>query len=344
MTGHINRRQFISTGTALAATSAIAACSNPDEQSSERPAGVPVSSFDAQSTALEVVAGLDLSGKTAFITGCNSGLGFETMRVLSMQGANIIGAARTIEKAEAACAQLPGPATPVACELGELDSVAACGQATRALGVPIDMLILNAGIMALPELEQINGIEKQFFVNHIGHFALTSYLLDQVRSAQQGRVVVVSSSGHAFAPQSGIEFDNLSGERNYTPWKMYGMSKLANGLFTLELSKRLANSSATANAIHPGIINTNLGRHFPWWQRIAANLFGWAFMKSVEEGAATQTYVATAPALAETSGYYFANCNPVVPDLRMLDSTQAEQLWKVSEELTAGYLYNKPSA
>ena len=125
---------------------------------------------------------------------------------------------------------------------------------------------------------------------------------------------------------------------------MYGMSKLANGLFTLELSKRLANSSATANAIHPGIINTNLGRHFPWWQRIAANLFGWAFMKSVEEGAATQTYVATAPALAETSGYYFANCNPVVPDLRMLDSTQAEQLWKVSEELTAGYLYNKPSA
>lgn len=344
MTRHINRRQFISTGTALAATSTIAACSNPDEQSSERPAGVPVSSFDGKSTTLEVIAGIDLSGKTAFITGCNSGLGFETMRMLSMQGANIIGAARTIEKAETACAQLPGPATPVACELGELDSIAACGHATRALGVPIDMLILNAGIMALPELEQINGIEKQFFVNHVGHFALTSYLLDQVRAASQGRIVVVSSSGHSFAPDSGIEFDNLSGERDYTPWKMYGISKLANGLFTLELSKRLANSSATANAIHPGIINTNLGRHFPWWQRIAANLFGWAFMKSVEEGAATQTYVATAPALAESSGYYFADCNPVVPDPRMLNSAQAEQLWKVSEELTSGYLYNKPSA
>ena len=344
MTRHINRRQFITTGTALAATSTIAACSNPDEQSSERPAGVPVSSFDGKSTTLEVIAGVDLSGKTAFITGCNSGLGFETMRMLSMQGANIIGAARTIEKAETACAQLPGPATPVACELGELDSIAACGQATRALGVPIDMLILNAGIMALPELEQINGIEKQFFVNHVGHFALTSYLLDQVRAASQGRIVVVSSSGHAFAPDSGIEFDNLSGERDYTPWKMYGISKLANGLFTLELSNRLANSSATANAIHPGIINTNLGRHFPWWQRIAANLFGWAFMKSVEEGAATQTYVATAPALAESSGYYFADCNPVVPDPRMLNSAQAEQLWKVSEELTSGYLYNKPSA
>jgi NAD(P)-dependent dehydrogenase (short-subunit alcohol dehydrogenase family) len=191
----------------------------------------------------------------------------------------------------------------------------------------------------LQELEQVDGIEKQFFVNHIGHFALTSYLIDQVKAAEQGRIVVVSSSGHTFAPEAGIEFDNLSGEREYDPWTMYGVSKLANGLFTLELSKRLAGSNATANAIHPGIINTNLGRHFPWWQRIAASLFGWAFMKSTEAGAATQAYVATAPALADTSGYYFANCNPVIPDPRMLDEAQAAQLWSESERIAGDFLH-----
>ena len=344
MPAKINRRQFLSSSTAVIATSTLPACGNPDAQTGERPVGVPVSAFGADSTTLEVTEGLDLTGKTALITGCNSGLGFETARVLSLRGANIIGAARTMEKAETACAELPGPATPVVCELSELASVAECGRNVQQMGTPIDMLILNAGIMALPELEQVNGIEKQFFVNHIGHFALTSFLLDQVKAAKQGRVVVVSSSGHSFAPEAGIEFDNLSGERGYEPWKMYGVSKLANGLFALELSRRLEGSIATSNVIHPGIINTNLGRHFPWWQRLAANLFGWAFMKSTEAGAATQTYVATAPELAEVSGYYFADCNPVLPDPRMLDETLAAELWSASEEIAAGYLGNFATA
>jgi NAD(P)-dependent dehydrogenase (short-subunit alcohol dehydrogenase family) len=334
----ISRRQFISGTSAVAATSALTACGNPDQQSGVRPDGVPVSQFDANSTAEQVTAGLDLTGKTAFITGCNSGLGFETMRVLSLRGANIIGAARTQEKAEQAIAKLNGPATPVVCELGDLASVAACGETVKSMGIPIDMLILNAGIMALPELEQIDGIEKQFFVNHLGHFTLTSHLIDQVKAAPQGRIVVVSSSGHEFAPEGGIDFDNLSGEKDYVPWTAYGVSKLANGLFTLELTQRLAQTPTTANSIHPGIINTNLGRHFPWWQKIAASMFGWAFMKSIEEGAATQSYVATAPALAGYSGYYFADCNPQVPDPRMLDKQQAAELWAVSEKLAAGYL------
>jgi len=334
----INRRQFIAGSSAVAASAAMTACSNPDQQVVVRPEGVPLSPFDASSTALQVTEGLDLTGKTALITGCNSGLGFETMRVLSLRGANIIGAARTLEKAETALASIDGPGTPVVCELGDLESVAACGETVRQLGQPIDMLILNAGIMALPELEQINGLEKQFFVNHIGHFTLTSHLLPLVQAAPQGRVVVVSSSGHQFAPEGGIDFSNLSGEQDYAPWTAYGVSKLANGLFTLELMKRLADTPATANSIHPGIINTNLGRHFPWWQQVGAKLFGWAFMKSIEEGAATQTYVATAPALADTSGYYFADCNPLLPDPRMLDEQQAAELWAVSEEIAAGYL------
>ncbi|MDP6437926.1 MAG: SDR family NAD(P)-dependent oxidoreductase [Gammaproteobacteria bacterium] len=334
----LTRRRFIEGAAAATVVTTLPGCSNPDEQSGSRPGEVPVGPFGADSTTMDVVEGLDLSGKTAFITGCNSGLGYETARVLSLQGATIIGAARTLEKAENACASFAGEAIPVVCELSELESVAACGKSVQKIGIPVDMLILNAGIMGLPELEQINGIERQFFVNHIGHFALTSYIVDQVVAAPQGRVVVVSSSGHSFAPEAGIEFDNLSGERDYEPWKMYGVSKLANGLFSLELTKRLANTNATSNAIHPGIINTNLGRHFPWWQRVAGDLIGWTFMKSIEEGAATQTYVATAPALAGYSGYYFADCNPIMPDPRMLDEAQAAELWRISEQITEGYL------
>jgi len=335
---HLSRRGFIAGASGLAIASTVPGCGNPDQQSGASPEGVPISQFGPNSTSMDVVAGLDLSGQTALITGCNSGLGYETARVLSAQGATIIGAARTLEKAETACNSLSGPAIPVVCELGDLESVAAAGEAVKSVGAPIDMLILNAGIMALPELEQINGIEKQFFVNHLGHFTLTSHLIDQVMAAPQGRVVVLSSSGYSFAPETGIEFDNLSGERDYEAWKMYGVSKLANGLFSLELANRLAATNVTSNSLHPGIINTNLGRHFPWWQRVASNLIGWTFMKSVEEGAATQCYVATAPALAGNSGYYFSDCNPLTPDSRMLDREQASTLWEVSEGLAAGYM------
>jgi len=334
----MNRRKFIAGTSTLAAASILPACSNPDEQVVIRPEGVPVGPFGSKSTALEVTEGLDLTGKTALITGVNSGLGYETARVLSLRGANIIGAARTMEKAETALASLNAEGTAVVCELGDLQSVAACGETVKSLGIPIDMLILNAGIMALPELEQIDGIEKQFFVNHIGHFTLASHVMPQVVAAPQGRVVVLSSSGHEFAPDGGINFDDLSGAANYESWPAYGVSKLANGLFTLELSKKLAATNATANCVHPGIINTNLGRHFPWWQQVGAKMFGWAFMKSIEEGAATQTYVATAPALAETSGYYFADCNPLLPDPSMLDEAQAAELWAVSEQIAGPYL------
>ena len=133
------------------------------------------------------------------------------------------------------------------------------------------MLICNAGIMELPTLEQVNGIEKQFFVNHLGHFVLVNRLLDQVIHAPQGRIVNVSS-GAAIrsAPESGIEFDNLSGERDYQPDKAYGQSKLANVLFTLELARRLDKTDATANALRPGVIPTNLGRHMPSMENMGA--------------------------------------------------------------------------
>lgn len=337
MDNNITRRRLLA-GTAAVAATAVAGCGRGEEQPVIRPEGVPLSPFGAKSTAEEVTAGIDLAGKTALITGCNSGLGYETMRVLSMRGSTVIGAARSLEKAQEACATLPGKTIPVALELTDFPSLVAGTDMVKALGIPIDMLILNAGIMALPELEQVNGLEKQFVTNHLGHFIVGQRLLPQVQAAPQGRVVVLTSSGYQWAPESGIEFDNLSGERDYEPNKMYGQSKLANHLYVRELARRLSGTTTTANSVHPGVIFTNLGRHFPEWQIFMARLIGWTFMKSVEAGAATTCYVATAPALAGVSGQYFADCNPEVPGGQMQNDALAAKLWEVSEELTRPYL------
>jgi NAD(P)-dependent dehydrogenase (short-subunit alcohol dehydrogenase family) len=333
MAGRINRRELITGAATIAAVSTLPACGGSDE-SVQRPPGVPVGQFGAKSTAEEVTAGIDLTSKTAVVTGANSGLGYETMRVLAMRGAHVIGTGRTIEKADAACESIDGTTTPVVLELSDLASVASCVEQIRHIGEPIDMLICNAGIMALPELQQVNGIERQFFVNHLGHFAFATGLIGQVRAARQGRIVMLSSSGHQWAPETGIDFDNLSGERDYDPNRMYGQSKLANGLFAFELARRLAGTGVTANAVHPGIIMTNLGRHFAQWKQTAARLIGWTFMKSIEAGSATQCYVATNPALTDVSGYYFADCNPLQPTAQMQDAALAARLWDVSEELT----------
>lgn len=335
----IDRRQFMVAGATAATVPLLASCSRGDS-SLQRPPGVPVSAFDKHSTSEEVTEGLDLAGKTALVTGATSGLGLETMRVLALRGAHVIGTGRTLEKAREACAGVPGRTTPIALELERFETIAAAADQVRELGVSIDMLICNAGIMALPKLEQVYGLEKQFVVNHLGHFILANRLLPQVKAAAQGRIVVVSSYGYVWAPPAGIELDNLGGERGYEPNRMYGQSKLANALFAFELARRLEGTGATANAVHPGIINTNLGRHFESWKRVASRLIGWTFMKSVEAGAATSCYVATAPALAGVSGYYFEDCNPVVPvaGKHMDDVALAGKLWVKSEELTAQYL------
>jgi NAD(P)-dependent dehydrogenase (short-subunit alcohol dehydrogenase family) len=335
MTKPIDRRRFLAGASSVAAAAALTGCSEPGSDAFVNPPGVALGPFGSNSTAEEVTEGLDLTGKTALITGANSGLGYETMRVLAMRGAKVIGTGRTAEKADTACASIPGGmATPAVLELSNLGSVASCAEQVLEMDTPIDMLILNAGIMALPELEQVDGVERQFFVNHLGHFALTVELLERVKAAPAGRIVVLSSSGHQWAPEGGIEFDNLSGEREYDPMKMYGQSKLANGLFAFELARRLKDTNATANAVHPGIINTNLGRHFPKWTTFVADTLGWVFMKDVPEGAATSTYVAASPLVEGMSGYYFADCNPVVPDPRMEDPELAARLWEVSEEMT----------
>jgi NAD(P)-dependent dehydrogenase (short-subunit alcohol dehydrogenase family) len=182
----------------------------------------PKNQFNKRSTAEEVTAGIDLADKTAVVTGCNSGIGFETMRVLALRGAEVIGTARSLETARSACAKVRGKARPVACELTDFDSVAGCADEIATSAPPIDVLICNAGVMMLPKLEQVRGIEKQFVTNHIGHFLLVERLLERVKAAPKGRIVLLSSEGHRFAPKEGIQFDNLSGEKSYRPMKAYG--------------------------------------------------------------------------------------------------------------------------
>ncbi len=288
--------------------------------------------FNKRSTADQVLEGVSLEGRTVLVTGTNSGIGAETLRVLAGHGAHVIGTARTLEKAQAGCSVAPASTTPLACELTDLDSVRACAAAVAERFPRIDVIVANAGIMALPRLEQVRGIEKQFATNHLGHFLLVTSLLD--RLAEGGRVVVVSSGAHTFAPKAGIEFDNLSGERSYSPMKAYGQSKLANVLFARSLAKRLE-GRATANALHPGVIRTNLGRHFnPLLSLLMAPLF-LPFSKSVAQGAATSCLLAGHPSVAGITGRYFADCREARMSALAEDDALAEKLWAVSENLVA---------
>jgi len=200
------------------------------------------------------------------------------------------------------------------------------------------VLICNAGVMALETLEQVEGIEKQFVTNHLGHVLLVSHLIDRVKEALQGRVVVVSSYAMNWADPAGIEWDNLSGNRNYDPSRAYGQSKLANALFALELSRRLTGTKATANALHPGLVDTKIFRHLPLTLRGYRGIFS-PHKLTVEEGAATSCYVATSPTLAGVNGYFFTRCNPVIPpNPHALDVKAAARLWTVSEQLLKKYL------
>jgi WW domain-containing oxidoreductase len=291
------------------------------------------SGFGYGSTAEDVTEGLDLTGRTILLTGCNSGIGKETLRVLVMRGAHVIAAARTLEKAQAACDEVGGQTTPVACELSEPASVEACAAEVKALGRPLNAIICNAGIMALPELNLQDGYELQFFTNHMGHFLLVTSLLDQL--ADDGRVVMLSSDAHKGAPKAGIQFDNLDCHRGYSPWANYGQSKLANHLFARQLAKRFEGTAKTANSVHPGVIHTNLARSMNPIARVALSIGAPLVLKSVGEGAATQCYVAVHPSVEGVSGKYFADCNESHTSSHGRDDAMAEKLWETSERIAA---------
>ena len=328
----IDRRRFIESSTLLAIAAYAGRAGAQD---------APRSSFGADATAEQVTEGIDLTGKTIVVTGCNSGIGLETMRVLALRGAHVVGTARTLERGQEACASVQGKATPVVLELSDFDSVVACAAAIRALDAPIDALVCNAGVLQM-QLQQVRGMEMQFVVNHLGHFILVNRLLDRVVAAPQGRVVVVGSMAHAQVPPGGIQFDNLSGQG----WERqaYGHSKLANGLFSFELAKRLQGTRATSNSLHPGVVATNIMRNLNFTppagggaNRGGGGGGGFAFEQPAQ-GAATSCYLASHPSLANVTGLYFVDCNPADPSPMQKDPALAARLWQVSEELTRPYL------
>jgi NAD(P)-dependent dehydrogenase (short-subunit alcohol dehydrogenase family) len=294
-------------------------------------AGLGPSGFGYGSTAEEVTAGLNLTGKTFLVTGCTSGIGRESARVLALRGARVIGTARSLDKAERVCAQFAGETLPLACELSDLSSVRDCVESVKRRELVLSGIICNAGIMALPQLERAHGYELQFFTNHIGHFALVTGLLGCL--APDGRVVAVSSSMHRRAPACGIDFDNLAGERGYEGWEAYGRSKLANVLFAKQLARRFSGTLRTANAVHPGVIRTDLQRHLHSIASVAMSAIAPIALKTVPQGAATQVYVATNPELRTVSGQFFADCGVAKARPDAYDPRLAEQLWEVSERI-----------
>ncbi|MBW2254046.1 MAG: SDR family NAD(P)-dependent oxidoreductase, partial [Deltaproteobacteria bacterium] len=274
---------------------------------------------------------IDLSGKVYVLTGCNSGIGEETLRVLGLRGAEVIGLARTTDKAQAALDAHKVTGTAVACELSDPASVRAAVETVRGLGKRLAGIIANAGIMALPEPQTTLGLDLQFLTNHIGHFILVNGLLDLL--ADDGRVVMVSSGAHFMAPEVGIDFDNLSGERDFHPWRTYGQSKLANVLMARSLARKF-DGKKTANALHPGVIETNLGRHLDDYEGLLDNI-GRDRLKTVGQGAATQVYVAVHPDTADRTGLYFDNCRVKEPSEAAQDEALADRLWAESEKIVA---------
>lgn len=292
------------------------------------------SGFGYGSTAEEVTAGLDLSGKTYLVTGVRSGLGLETARVLALRGAAVVALARTRESAATALEASGARGTPVACDLSEPESVR---EAVRVVaeGSPLDGVVCNAGVMALAQRTVKHGVELQFLTNHVGHFMLVTGLLD--RLTERGRVVVVSSGAHAAAPREGIRFDDLDASKGYSRWRAYGQSKLANILFARSLAKRFAGTHKTANAVHPGMVRTELDRHSGTVVRLAYAIGGPVLVKNAAEGAATQCYVAAHPAVADVSGAYFVDCNVARPTRVAQDDALAERLWSVTEQLVRNF-------
>lgn len=288
--------------------------------------------FGYDSTAEQVSEGISLAGKTILVTGCNSGIGQETCRVLALRGALVLGTARTKEKADLACSAFPGHAIGYACQLADPASVRSCVTAVIADSHQLDAIICNAGIMMLPTLEKSHGYELQFFTNHIGHFMLVTGLLGQLKDT--GRVVMLSSEGHRQAPAGGIDFDNLSGDKGYQPLTAYGQSKMANLLFAKELQRRFAGTGKTAYAVHPGVVATNLARNLrPVLRRVVA-LIAPLFLKTVGEGAATEVFAAVNPKALPLAGSYLADCNVKKPRADAEDTALASRLWNKSEEIT----------
>jgi NAD(P)-dependent dehydrogenase (short-subunit alcohol dehydrogenase family) len=316
--------------------------------------------FGATSTTEDVLAGINLTGKRILVTGVSAGLGIETARSLAARGAQVIGAARDLNKAKTATAQIrkDAAANGGSFELTELDlaslkSVRACADRLMARGQPFDVVIANAGVMATPFGHTADGFETQFGTNHLGHFVLVNRIASLIRSG--GRLINLSSAGHRY---SNVDLQDPNFESTpYEPMVAYGRSKTANILFAVAFDERHRGRGVRAAAVHPGGIQTELGRYAEpgriekLVEQINAQLaaqgkgpFQW---KTVPQGAATSVWSGVVASADEIGGQYCENCHvgKVVPDdvpiavisegvrAYAVDRKNAEALWKKSEEL-----------
>ncbi len=342
----IDRRRFLAAaGAGLALP--MAGCSDIERRPVD---GVPASGFGKDATAERVTQGIDLDGKLAIVTGCTSGIGFETMRVLALRGAYVVGTSRSLARAEEACRRVIGVTSPAQLDLADFDSVARFADVVLQMRSPIDLLICNAGYRGGGnERQLLYGVEKHFAINHLGHFILANRLLSRMTIASQGRVVVVASrTAYRDAPAEGIRFDDLSMAVDYSDASAYGHSKLANVLFSLKLADLLRGKRITSNSLHPGVIATELSRNLSAVSRFAWDVYVKMAGKTVAEGAATTCYVATSEDLANVSGRYFEDCNAVTVHGQghMQDRAMADRLLDASIELTRDWLveFREPQA
>jgi len=321
---------------------------------------ISATSFGATSTTEDVLSGVNLAGKRILVTGVSAGLGVETARSLVAHGAQVVGAARDLAKAEAATAQVRNDAAAhggsfelIALDLASLKSVRASADALLAKGEPFDVVIANAGVMATPLGHTTDGFETQFGTNHLGHFVFVNRIAPLIRAG--GRLINLSSSGHRF---SNVDLKDPNFEhRPYDPFVAYGQSKTANILFAVAFDQRHRGRGVRAAAVHPGGIATELGRHLDpsVLEGMVAQInkelaaeghppFQW---KTIPQGAATSVWAGVVAPADEIGARYCENCHvgSVVPDdvaitvisegvrAYALDPHNAEALWKKSEEL-----------
>jgi len=303
--------------------------------------------FGAASTTSDVLEGIDLGNRVAIVTGASGGLGAETARALAEKGAQVTLAARDLPKTEAVADAIRAEGGAV--EVSELDLTSLASVRGFAEGFldshpELHILVNNAGIMACPLARTEQGWELQFATNHLGHFLLTGLLVPALRAGAPSRVVVVSSAAHLM---SGVDFDDVHFERReYDKWVAYGQSKTANTLFASELDRRLRGSGVTVNALHPGVIMTELARNMTeddmkdlLSRREAGATLEW---KTVPAGAATSVWAASAPELEGRGGLYLEDCAVAGPSgegkpgsgyaPHAFDAEAAQKLWEVSEK------------
>ncbi|XP_062149767.1 short-chain dehydrogenase TIC 32, chloroplastic-like [Alnus glutinosa] len=302
------------------------------------------SGFSSSSTAEEVTQGIDGTGLTAIVTGASSGIGTETTRVLALRGAHVVMGVRNMAAGEdvkkAIVKEIPSAKVDaMELDLSSMASVRKFASDFNSSGLPLNILINNAGVMATPFMLSKDNIELQFATNHLGHFLLTNLLLDTMKrtarkSSKEGRIVNVSSGAHRFSYREGIRFDQINDKSGYSSWAAYGQSKLANVLHANELARCLKEDGVdiTANSLHPGAISTNLFRHNNIVNSLVHSL-GRFVLKNVQQGAATTCYVALHPQVKGVSGEFFSDSNLSKANSHGRNMELAKKLWDFSMNL-----------